>query len=414
MAFANAQKSSRRGAFASGGSTTISVTPAPNTTAANSSIPAPAAPSAAQIAANTDAGGFPVMPPATAIAQPAFSPQPFSNAVSAAPSLASLSGDGSNPYIASVNSQGIPAGSPAAPKAPASGGASAFAPPVAPPTSSSSSSSAAPTAAQFAGIQPGASAYGMVNGSLTPLFTTGNGQYYTSDYGGFSGLYTGSLYSSPNEGLTQFGTASKRGGTIHPRKLAGGGIPTSEALDPWYTRAEERSLVHPEGLVNSMGAGRTDIHPISVPAGSYIMPADVVSGLAEGNTMAGAGVIDKMMHSMPYGINGSGQKFGRGPPPAPRSEAYKEPPDNLNALQQPVARGGKIRRAEGGGTQQPAKGHGEMVPIVVAGGEHIIYPQTIIQKFGDLKKGHQVLDKFVIKQRQQTIKDMRKLKPPKR
>jgi hypothetical protein len=76
---------------------------------------------------------------------------------------------------------------------------------------------------------------------------------------------------------------------------------------------------------------------------------------------------------------------------------FKEPPEpNLQA------RGGA------------SKSHnGELVPIVVAGGEHIIWPQSIIKKFGSLDKGHKILDAFVLKTRKNTVDEMKKLKGPK-
>lgn len=161
------------------------------------------------------------------------------------------------------------------------------------------------------------------------------------------------------------------------------GIPTSSQMDPWYTRAEARDMVHPEGLINSHGAGRTDIHSINVPAGSYVVPADVASGLAEGNTLAGAGVMDRIMHSNPYSIGGSGGHKGSGPPRAH------------------LATGGKAD-----------DGH-SLVPIVVAGGELLYHPHTIIKKFGNLKKGHAALDAFVKRVRHENIKTLRKLPGPK-
>ena len=41
--------------------------------------------------------------------------------------------------------------------------------------------------------------------------------------------------------------------------------------------------------------GRTDRMPIHVVTGSYVLPADIVSGLAEGNTDAGFEIIKKMI-----------------------------------------------------------------------------------------------------------------------
>jgi hypothetical protein len=180
--------------------------------------------------------------------------------------------------------------------------------------------------------------------------------------------------------------------------MADGGFPSSMEADPFYVRQEARGMLHPEGLVQGTAGGRTDVHNIQVPAGSYVLPADVVSGLAEGNTMAGSSVVDKMMHSGPYGINMGGGRHGAGPPRAPHAPMFREPSEpNLQA------RGGK------------SEGHsGELVPIVVAGGEHIIWPQSIIKKFGSLEKGHKILDAFVLKTRKKTIEETRRLKGPKK
>lgn len=185
----------------------------------------------------------------------------------------------------------------------------------------------------------------------------------------------------------------KRGGT--PR-FDSGGAPNSSEMDPWYTRSEARNMVHPEGLISSQGAGRTDIHNINVPAGSYIVPADVASGLAEGNTLAGAGVMDRIMHSNPWGIQGGRAHGSMGPPhsraPAPLSQAagFKK----------------------GGKTASQQQHH--IVPIVVAGGELLYYPETIAKKFGDLKKGHAALDAFVRKVRAKNVKTLSKLPGPKK
>lgn len=177
----------------------------------------------------------------------------------------------------------------------------------------------------------------------------------------------------------------KNGGGVEG--LAGGGIPTSEAMDPWYARAEERGMMQPEGLIVGHAGGRTDVHNINVPSGSYIIPSDVVSGLSEGNTLSGAAVMDRMMHSNPYGVTGGARRGSMGPPrpPAPLKES----------------RGGR------------AKDHGGTVPIVVAGGEFLIHPQTIIKKFGSLEKGHSTLDRFVVNTRKETAKTMLKLPGPK-
>lgn len=114
------------------------------------------------------------------------------------------------------------------------------------------------------------------------------------------------------------------------------------------------------GLLHSDVPGRTDQLPTSVEPGSYVIPADVVSGLGQGNTMAGGTLFARMF-----------------------------------------------------GTQHKAKG-GSVVPIVAAGGEYIVPPDVIKRRWGDLKKGHNALDKMVRKVRISVAKQMLKLPGPRR
>jgi hypothetical protein len=65
------------------------------------------------------------------------------------------------------------------------------------------------------------------------------------------------------------------------------------------------------------------------------------------------------------------------------------------------------RKAAGGAT--------EGVPIVAAGGEYVIPPEDVVHiGGGDLDHGHKVLDAFVKKMRQKTIKTLQNLPGPKR
>ena len=48
------------------------------------------------------------------------------------------------------------------------------------------------------------------------------------------------------------------------------------------------------GPIHSAVAGRTDHLPTHVPSGSYVIPADIVSSMGEGNTMAGFKNIRRM------------------------------------------------------------------------------------------------------------------------
>lgn len=125
------------------------------------------------------------------------------------------------------------------------------------------------------------------------------------------------------------------------------------------------------GPIHSPVAGRTDHLPMHVPAGSYVIPADVVSGYGEGNTMAGFKRLN-----MTFGHKGG----------APKG------------------------KAEGGAAMA-----GEPVPIVAAGGEYVIHPDVIVQiGGGDIDRGHKELDAFVKASRAKTVKTLQKLPPPKK
>lgn len=115
------------------------------------------------------------------------------------------------------------------------------------------------------------------------------------------------------------------------------------------------------GAIKHDDPGRTDTVNMSVPAESFVIPADIVSSLGEGNTAAGFKVLEKMF------------------PPS---------------VQPHLAQGGKV-------------------PVVVAGGEYVVGPEHIKKAGGgDLKKGHEVLRSFVAKQRAKTIKTLKKLPKP--
>lgn len=126
------------------------------------------------------------------------------------------------------------------------------------------------------------------------------------------------------------------------------------------------------GFINTTVPGRTDEHNITVPPGSYVLTADVVSAIGEGNSVAGAKKLSAMF--------GPGSRYG-------------------SRLQIPAFAGG---------------GAVESVPVQVAGGEYII-PPSIVRRIGegDLDKGHDVLDKFQLKIRSNNIQRLKSLKPPK-
>lgn len=135
------------------------------------------------------------------------------------------------------------------------------------------------------------------------------------------------------------------------------------------------------GFLHSPVPGRTDALPITVGGGAYVLPADHVAALGQGNSLAGATIVNKMFKMGPYG--------------------------SALGTAKPIRSGMKRKFAEGGDVGQPT-------PIVAAGGEMIIPPDKIMDRFGDLDRGHKALDDWVVNTRAQHIKTLRGLKPPKR
>jgi hypothetical protein len=137
------------------------------------------------------------------------------------------------------------------------------------------------------------------------------------------------------------------------------------------------------GPIHSPVAGRTDHLPMHVASGSYVLPADIISSMGEGNTMAGFKAAKKIF-SRPRPM--SGTPYGQGALP------YGASP---------------MGRADGGATHA--------VPVVVAGGEYVIHPDDVTHiGGGDMDHGHAILDAFVKKQRAKTVKTLQKLPGPKK
>lgn len=163
-----------------------------------------------------------------------------------------------------------------------------------------------------------------------------------------------------------------------PYPMAAGGNPLQA---PWYARAEAHGLEH-SGFIHSPTAGRTDKLPMAVPGGSHVIPADVVSAVGQGNSLAGAGAFNRLFHQGPYGS-------------APAHIAT------------PHAAMGIRQKFEQGGTPS--------VDIAASGGEYIVKPESVaLIGGGDMKKGHDAIDHMILQLRKKHIKTLRKLKPPKK
>lgn len=176
-------------------------------------------------------------------------------------------------------------------------------------------------------------------------------------------------------------------GTPQPPKFASGGDVNKA---PWYTISESRNLMR-QGALHSPVPGRTDALPVTAKQGAYVVPADVVSGLGQGNTMAGTKTLEAMFKTAPYGTKMPHMRRPSLPTGNRRNRGFAE--------------GGEI--SDFG--QNP-----DGVDIMAAGGEFIIPPESVAEiGGGDIQHGHDILDAFVQKVRGDTIATMQQLPGPK-
>jgi hypothetical protein len=88
--------------------------------------------------------------------------------------------------------------------------------------------------------------------------------------------------------------------------------PAKKMKQPSFPKMGGRMKLH-TGPIHSAVAGRTDHLPMHVPSGSYVIPADIVSAMGEGNTMAGFKNIKRIFGGTPYGVKGG--PYGQGAMP---------------------------------------------------------------------------------------------------
>jgi len=156
------------------------------------------------------------------------------------------------------------------------------------------------------------------------------------------------------------------------------------------------------GPLMGWDGGRTDTLPVSVPAGSYVIPADVVSGLpgAQGSSLAGHNALNKLFASLP--LSPDEAPYGATSPRLARGHTIAGLFNPKRLEEKSLASGGKT----------PDEDH-EAVPILAAGGEHVV-PPDIVKRIGigNLKRGHEILDDFVVEVRKRNIKDLKNLPKP--
>jgi hypothetical protein len=181
-------------------------------------------------------------------------------------------------------------------------------------------------------------------------------------------------------------------------KFQGGGAPNPNVMSG--------PLVSPAG-------GRTDLLPIDVASGSYVLPADVVSGLpgAQGSSLAGHNALNKLFSAGqpyspdagPYGASVTPMPHGQTIPWIGRAQRRLTRGIEPN----PISRGGRTDGEDDEWRGKPP------VSIMAAGGEHVIPPHVVEHiGLGSLKRGHAILDAFVKAVRERNIKELKKLPPP--
>lgn len=206
-------------------------------------------------------------------------------------------------------------------------------------------------------------------------------------------------------GIITFHALKGAKGEEEPKMATGGSIPKGPKLTSSPMMKPHRivsAYVRPRlppprtGMIHSAIPGRTDKIPMRLKSGSYIIPADVVSGIGQGNSTAGANMLNAMFKMGPYGV-----KTG-----------------NIAAARPPKMSMGKIpiasakRGFEEGGAPGGEEPHSD---IIVAGGEFAV-PVEVVRQLGagNVSHGHDILDSMVLDIRKRTIDEMKKLKPPKR
>lgn len=174
------------------------------------------------------------------------------------------------------------------------------------------------------------------------------------------------------------------------QSFADGG-PSMAESNPWWERQEAYAASRPAtGFLSGATPGRADSIKTTALSGSYVWPADFVAALGEGNSLAGARVLQFMLSSGPYGTpmpRGGGR---RGPPPAPAP--YREP------------------QAKGGGVKD---GGDQTTPVALSHGEFVSTPEEMAAfGGGDVKRGHRIADELVLEVRRRELVKMKKRPPP--
>jgi hypothetical protein len=169
-----------------------------------------------------------------------------------------------------------------------------------------------------------------------------------------------------------------RGGpTVNPPAIAH--VPWRVKNTPAAATTMTAPKVAPGALVGPT-MGRADAISTKVPNGSHILPADTVSALGQGNSMAGFHRLGMAFPRSASGQGPAGHPFGR--------------------------KGKKGGFAQGGASEK-------MVDVNLSDGEFRVSPEDVVALGGgDRERGHNILDDFIMHVRDKHIKKLAKLPGP--
>jgi hypothetical protein len=167
------------------------------------------------------------------------------------------------------------------------------------------------------------------------------------------------------------------------REMIASGHPQSQAVAAALRQSRQKASGGAVGPMLGDHDGRADTRPVNTSKGSYVIPADVVSALGDGNSSAG--------HKKLFGMF----------PGASKLKHRKSHVPHLAKIKAPSLK--RTKFADGG-----------EVPIKVSDGEFIVSPDDVAKLGGgDLVHGHTILDNFVKQMRQQNISALQSYPGPK-
>ncbi len=157
--------------------------------------------------------------------------------------------------------------------------------------------------------------------------------------------------------------------------------------------------------------GRADDVNTSVPNGSHIIPADIVSALGEGNSVAGAAKLGKMFPNS-RGPKAPAIKMGMQRIPAmPRIP--QQPAQHMPHILRNQAHMPRMPHMPGMPKGLKHGGNAAHVPVRLSDGEFAVHPLDVARSGGgNIERGHRALNHWIMTVRKEDIERRKKLPGP--